>query len=230
MAEKMHLGLTAVDTAPLHEKVYLELVRTLMSGQFAPGQKLTSRKVAKELGTSDMPVRSAFMRLQALKVLSPLPNGSMEVPTMSAERFSQLTATRTLLEGAATELAAQRINGNALRTIRRHCADLTAAAQAGDINDYLRKNYAFKFSIYRYCGNDQMIFLIETVWMQVGPFLRNLASGFENNLASILEIDYHDEVVAAITEHDGARARAAIVRDISDGYQHLLRHAPFPNA
>ncbi|MBR2692528.1 MAG: GntR family transcriptional regulator [Aquamicrobium sp.] len=230
MAEKMQLGLTAVDTAPLHEKVYLEIVRALMSGQFAPGQKLTSRKVAKELGTSDMPVRSAFMRLQALRALSPLPNGSMEVPVISAERFSQLTAVRTLLEGSATELAAQRINGNALRTIRRNCAELTDAAQAGVINDYLRKNYNFKFSIYRHCGNDQMIFLIETVWMQVGPFLRNLTTGFEDNLASILDIDYHDEAVAAIAEHDGARARAAIVRDINDGYKHLLKHARFPEA
>ncbi|MFB9983646.1 GntR family transcriptional regulator [Mesorhizobium kowhaii] len=70
MADKTQFGLTAVDTVPLHEKVYLELVRALMSGQFLPGQKLTSRKLAKELGTSDMPVRSAFMRLQALRALS----------------------------------------------------------------------------------------------------------------------------------------------------------------
>ncbi len=228
MADKTQFGLTAVDTVPLHEKVYLELVRALMSGQLAPGQKLTSRKVAKELGTSDMPVRSAFMRLQALRALSPMPNGSMEVPVISAERFSELTAVRMILEGSATELAAQRINGNNLRTVRRHCTELTEAARKGDIDDYLRKNYNFKFSIYRHCGNDQMIFLIETVWMQVGPFLRNLTTGFEDNLAAILDIDYHEEAVAAIEEHDGARARAAITRDINDGATHLLKHVKFP--
>ncbi|TIO10822.1 GntR family transcriptional regulator [Mesorhizobium sp.] len=228
MADKTHFGLTAVDTVPLHEKVYLELVRALMSGQFAPGQKLTSRKLAKELGTSDMPVRSAFMRLQALRALSPMPNGSMEVPIISADRFSQLTAVRTILEGSATELAAALINGNNLRAIRRHCTELTLAARKGDIDDYLRKNYNFKFSIYRHCGNEQMIFLIETVWMQVGPFLRNLAMGFEDNLAAILDIDYHEEAVAAIEAQDGVRARAAIVRDINDGATHLLQHVKFP--
>lgn len=228
MADKTLFGLTAVDTVPLHEKVYLELVRALMSGQFAPGQKLTSRKLAKELGTSDMPVRSAFMRLQALRALSPMPNGSMEVPVISAERFSQLTEVRTILEGSATELAAKLINGNNLRAIRRHCTELTLAARKGDIDDYLRKNYNFKFSIYRHCGNEQMIFLIETVWMQVGPFLRNLTTGFEDNLAAILDIDYHEEVVAAIEVQDGPRARAAIVRDINDGATHLLQHVKFP--
>ncbi|MGT2464605.1 hypothetical protein ACVOMV_02380 [Mesorhizobium atlanticum] len=47
MADKSQIGLTAVDTVPLHEKVYLELVRALMSGQLQPGQKLTSRKLAR---------------------------------------------------------------------------------------------------------------------------------------------------------------------------------------
>ncbi|PBB17192.1 GntR family transcriptional regulator [Mesorhizobium sp. WSM4313] len=228
MADKSQFGLTAVDTVPLHEKVYLELVRALMSGQLRPGQKLTSRKLAKELGTSDMPVRSAFMRLQALRALSPMPNGSVEVPLISADRFQQLTAVRTVLEGTATELATKLINGNNLRAIRRHCAELTEAARGGGIENYLRKNYDFKFSIYRHCGNEQMIFLIETVWMQVGPFLRNLHIGFEDDLAGILGIDYHEEVVAAIEAHDGERARAAIVRDIAEGAAHILGHVKFP--
>jgi DNA-binding GntR family transcriptional regulator len=228
MADKSRIGLTAVDTVPLHEKVYLELVRALMSGQFLPGQKLTSRKLAKELGTSDMPVRSAFTRLQALRALSPMPNGSVEVPLISAERFSQLTAVRTVLEGTATELATKRINGNNLRAIRRHCAELTEAARNGGIENYLRRNHDFKFSIYRHCGNEQMIFLIETVWMQVGPFLRNLHVGFEDDLAGILDIDYHEEVVAAIEAGDGERARKAIVRDIDEGATHILGQVKFP--
>ncbi|TIU88124.1 MAG: GntR family transcriptional regulator [Mesorhizobium sp.] len=228
MADKSRIGLTAVDTVPLHEKVYLELVRALMSGQLQPGQKLTSRKLAKELGTSDMPVRSAFTRLQALRALSPMPNGSVEVPLISADRFSQLTAVRTILEGTATELATKRINGNNLRAIRRHCAELTEAARNGGIENYLRKNHDFKFGVYRHCGNEQMIFLIETVWMQVGPFLRNLHIGFEDDLAGILGIDYHEEVVAAIEAGDGKRARKAIVRDIEEGATHILDQVKFP--
>jgi DNA-binding GntR family transcriptional regulator len=228
MADKTRFGLTALDTVPLHEKVYLELVRALMSGQLQPGQKLTSRKLAKELGTSDMPVRSAFMRLQALRALSPMPNGSVEVPLLSADRFQQLTAVRTILEGTAAELATKRINGNNLRAIRRLCAELTQAARSGDIDAYLRKNHDFKFGVYRHCGNEQMIFLIETVWMQVGPFLRNLRIGFEDDLAGILGIDYHEEVVAAIAAGDGERARAAIVRDIAEGATHILEQIKFP--
>ncbi|MGY9050084.1 hypothetical protein P775_14000 [Puniceibacterium antarcticum] len=50
-------------TQPLHEVVYARLRHAIMSGLIAPGRKLTSRKLARELGTSDMPVRSALLRL-----------------------------------------------------------------------------------------------------------------------------------------------------------------------
>ena len=227
MAESGRFGLAAVDTVPLHEKVYRELVKALMSGHFAPGQKLTSRKLAKELGTSDMPVRSALVRLQALRALRALPNGSMEVPLMTSDTFRQLMDTRILLEGAATEAAVPRINGNNLRTIRRSCDELTEAARTGDISLYLRRNYEFKFLIYRHCGNDEMIFLIETLWMQVGPFLRNFAGISEGDLSAILEIDYHEEALAALEGHDPQRAKDAIVRDIREGKAYLLEHASF---
>ncbi|SMH36730.1 GntR family transcriptional regulator [Mesorhizobium australicum] len=227
MTSKPRFGLNAVDAVPLHEKVYQEIVKALMSGQFAPGQKLTSRKLAAELGTSDMPVRSALSRLQSLRALSALPNGSMEVPPMTADAFRQLMETRAVLEGAATEAATGLINGNNLRTVRRNCNALTEAARAGDIELYLRLNYEFKFSIYRHCGNDCMIFLIETLWMQVGPFLRSYASTFAGDLSGILEIDYHEEALAALEAKDAARARDAIIRDIREGAAYLLKYAHF---
>jgi DNA-binding GntR family transcriptional regulator len=227
MTSKSGLGLTAVDTVPVHEKIYQEIVRALMSGSFAPGQKLTSRKVAAELGTSDMPVRGALSRLHSLRALDALPNGSMVVPEMTADKYRQLMTLRALIEGAATEWACRNINGNHLRTIRRNCNELTEAARAGDIELYLRRNYEFKFSIYQHCGNDQMIFVIETLWMQVGPFLRSYAGMFEGHLSGILEIDYHQDVLAALEEKDGPRARDAMARDIQAGADYLLAHARF---
>lgn len=41
--------------------------------------------------------------------------------------------------------------------------ELTDAAKLGDIDLYLRRNYEFKFSIYRHYHNDQLVFLIETL-------------------------------------------------------------------
>ncbi|MGV8985892.1 MAG: GntR family transcriptional regulator [Cypionkella sp.] len=53
------LGLKAIATVPLHGLVYQRLIRALMAGQIPPGRELVSRKLAQELGASDMPVRAA---------------------------------------------------------------------------------------------------------------------------------------------------------------------------
>ena len=230
MTSKPLLKLGAVETMPVHERVYRNIVKALMAGQFEPGQKLTSRKLAKELGTSDMPVRSALIRLQALKALNPQPNGTMKLPEMTRDNFSELMEARCVVEGGATELAAQLVNGNKLRTIRRHCAELTKAARDQDIDSYLLNNYDFKFSIYSCCGCQPLIFLIETLWMQAGPFLRNFAGKFDGDLGGILEIDYHEEALAALEAGDGKRAAEAIRRDIREGRKYLLKHAQFSDA
>jgi len=51
---------------------------------------------------------SRSMLAMACPVLKP----AADSPLISAERFQQLTAVRTILEGTATELATKRINGN----------------------------------------------------------------------------------------------------------------------
>jgi len=227
MTSDSNSGLLTVDPVPVHEKIYQEIVHALMSGMFAPGQKLTSRKLAAELGTSDMPVRSALSRLHSLRALDARGNGSMQVPQMTAEKLCQLMELRALLEGAATAAACDMIDDNSLRDLRRSCTELTDAAKLGDIDLYLRRNYEFKFSIYRHCNNDQLVFLIETLWMQVGPFLRSYASVFQGDLSGILEIDYHQEVLAALEAKDAARACEAISRDIEEGSKYLRAHAHF---
>lgn len=227
MIKTDELGLDVIEVPTLHEQVYQTLTRALMAGRIPTGKKLTSRKLAAELGTSDMPVRAALARLQSLRALEALPNGSLVLPRMSRERFADLMAARVLCEGQAAELAASRATQAELRAIRRAGAALTQAAMDQDIDDYLERNYEFKFRVYEACGSDALIFLIETLWLQVGPFLRQYSDKFEGLLSGILEIDYHDELVAALGEADGKAAGEAMRRDIGEGADYLLRHATF---
>ena len=49
----------------LHETVQAELRRRLVTGKIIPGVSLSTRKLAEELGVSQMPVREALSRLAA---------------------------------------------------------------------------------------------------------------------------------------------------------------------
>lgn len=227
MTKASSLGLEAIEVVRLHEQVYQTLTRALMSGRIPPGRKLTSRKLAAELGTSDMPVRAALVRLQSLRALVALPNGSLILPRMRRGQFADLMAARVLCEGQAAELAASHATAADLRAIRQAGAALTQAALDQDIDDYLARNYEFKFHIYRACGSEALIFLIETLWLQAAPFLRQFAGKFEGALAGILEIDYHDELAAALAERNATLAGALMRRDIHEGAEYLLAHGDF---
>lgn len=221
------IGLGVIGSVPMHELVYERLTRALMAGQIPPGRKLTSRKLAEELGISDMPVRAALSRLQALKALTPLRNGSLVLPPMTRDRFADLMATRLVCEGAATEKAAQSMTKADLEAIAQAGVGLTRAAFDQDIDQYLEFNYEFKFSVYRACGSASLLFLIETLWLQVGPFLRAYSDQFGGDLTGILRLDHHGRVIEALLQRDGPAAAEAMRRDISEGAAYLLENAAF---
>ena len=228
MAVKKASSITAIEApVPMHEQVYQQIVRALMAGHFEPGQKLTYRKVAEQFGTSPMPVRTAFQRLQAVRALNLLPNGSVEVPLLTETSFNSLTEARIAVEGTATELATPRLNGNSLRTARHHCKARTDAAKAGDIDRYLQANFDFKFSIYRHCGNEYLLYIIEILWLQAGPFLRKLVEGTTFTPIEALDVDFHEKIMDALEAKEPARAREAVVHDIREAARYMLAHAKF---
>ncbi|WP_413851874.1 FCD domain-containing protein [Albidovulum sp.] len=119
------------------------------------------------------------------------------------------------------------MNGNHLRTIRHHASERTIAAREGDIDRYLRANFDFKFAIYRHCGNGHLLFLIETLWLQAGPFLRKLVEDTKMTASEVLDVDSHEIAVAALEAKNAQKAREAIASDIRDAANYLLSHAKF---
>ena len=217
------LPVTQIEFAPLHERVYGELRRALISGKFTPGQKLTSRKLAAALGTSDMPVRAAISRLTAERGLIQLSNGTFIVPMLSRERFKEVMGLRALLEGRATALACGRIDATGFRRLHKYSSDLDDASHRGDIVGYLDVNQKLKFTIYGYCNSPSLHNLIEMLWLQAGPALRY----HSKVLREITKINFHRQAIANLERGKRAAAAKAIARDIEAGMKALLKVGQF---
>jgi DNA-binding GntR family transcriptional regulator len=217
------LPVTQIEFAPLHERVYDELRNALISGKFTPGQKLTSRKLAAALGTSDMPVRAAISRLTAERGLIQLSNGTFIVPMLSRERFREVMELRALLEGRATALACGRIDAAGFRRLHKYSAELDAASQRVDIVGYLDVNQKLKFTIYGYCNSPSLYTLIEMLWLQAGPALRY----HSKVLREITKINFHRQAIASLERGKRDSAANAIARDIVAGMKTLLKVGQF---
>ena len=207
----------------LHDRVYDEIRRALMAGQFEPGEKVSSRKLAAVLGTSDMPVRTAMSRLIAEGGLLRRPNGTVCVPLCSRRLYCEGMDLRIILEGRATYLACGNLSGPDFAALESYSAAVDEAIRKKSVGRYLDANQNLKFTIYNRCGSQLLLQTLSMLWLKVGPFLRTLAAGLEHLAAT----NFHDEAINALRRGEAEVAAAAIRRDLTAGRDLLLATARF---
>src|SRR6202047_1356158 len=81
----------------------------IVSGAVPPGQVLRQEHVCERFGVSRTPVREALQRLEALGLVSAVPNRGVRVRSISAAELREAFLIRAELESLATAQAAARI-------------------------------------------------------------------------------------------------------------------------
>jgi DNA-binding GntR family transcriptional regulator len=203
----------------LNSAVYAELRQRLVTGRMAPGHELSTRSIAAELGVSQTPVRDALSRLAAEGAVSIRSKRRVRVPPMTSERFDDLLNCRVTLETEAAILALPHLTAQHVDELRKIDAELDAAIAKGDPDAYMSANYRFHFTLYRASGRATLIQLIETVWLQFGPFMRVVYGRLGNAHLH----DNHQAAITAILAKDADALRAAITADITDGMALIKR-------
>lgn len=214
------MGLTRIDRETVQERVYGVLRDQLMRGGFEPGQKLKIAELASALGTSAMPVREALNRLAAERAIEALPNRSMRIPALSREALRDLMETRFAVEGLAVARAAVNMNAPTLARLR----ELIAAQSETDAEHIseasAQQNRAFHFTIYRQSGSTVLLPIIESLWLQFGPYLRVASERFDGREGR--GTNFHVEIVEALARGDAKAARAALESDIGRAFELVL--------
>jgi DNA-binding GntR family transcriptional regulator len=214
------LGLARIERETVQERVYGVLRDGLMRGGFEPGQKLKIAELASALGTSAMPVREALNRLIAERAIEALPNRSVRVPSLSKDALQDLMETRFALEGLAVARAATNMSPAILARLR----ELIAAQSETDAEHIsaasAEQNRAFHFTIYRQSGSTVLLPIIESLWLQFGPYLRVASERFDGRDGR--GTNFHVEMVEALARGDGKAARAALESDIGRAFKLVM--------
>lgn len=200
-----------------HESVYRRLRDRILCGGFQPGEAVTLRGIADELGVSPMPIREAVRRLIAERALEMRDNRRVVVPPMTRDKFNQILYARRALEPQLAALALPHLDVKTIAHIEDIDEALGKSVKAGDPEGYMRGNYKFHFSIYDKAGSDMLTALVSSVWLQFGPFMR-MAYGRVGT--SDLE-DFHEVAIVAMRAQNEAALRQAITDDIDQGMGYI---------
>lgn len=192
---------------------YFRLRNAIMVGALRPNTALTFRGLAEQLGLSPTPIREAVRRLSSEHALEVLENRRLRVPEMTPGRFEELAQLRLVLETHAATRAFPYLSDVTIDTMARLDAQMDGAVRNRDLDALTRMNHDFHRLLYCLNPHQTVMPLIESIWLQLGPFQRRVIEDVDRTYV----IDRHKEMLDAMRRRDLPGLCAAIERDIEDG-------------
>lgn len=204
----------------LAEQVHRQLSAAILSGSFAPQERITIRRLADELHVSATPAREAVLRLVSDGVLQTTERSAIVVPARTEAEIEEIFQIRRGLEGALAARAASLLDSADLAFLGETQGAFLKALAAQDYREVLRYNAQFHFRIYRCAGLPVHLRITEELWLQIGPTLRYMYP--------ILQADRsrrrrHEDIIECAQAHDSRGLKAAIIADIDTAEQALHR-------
>ncbi len=202
----------------VHDRIYRALRAQVMHGELLPGKALTLRGIGRSFGVSMTPAREAVRRLAAEGALTLSSSGRVATPSLSGERIEELASIRALLEPELATRALPRVHFALIDRMEAINAANTEAAMRRDPVAYIRTNLEFHRTLYLRAQSPAMLAMAETVWLQLGPTMRQLYSRLRRSTAP----PHHRMIIAALKAGDEPALRLALRTDVTQGVRHML--------
>jgi DNA-binding GntR family transcriptional regulator len=192
--------------------VVFETIRQgIISGRFAPGQRLVIRDLAEEIPYSRSTFREAFRRLAAERLVSLVPNRGVAVQRLAPREMADLFEIRELLEGHAARRAAERIGESGHR--RRFLA-MWEKVGRGDPSDraaFIEHNQSFHGTIVELAGNSRLPEMLKQLQIPILMFQwRTILTRQETETSQ----SEHETIARAILEGRPDQAEVAMRRHV----------------
>ena len=168
-------GANQVRYSTMSEVVLEELRRSILTGEFAPGEKINQLRVARKLGVSMIPLREALKRLQAEGYVTNVSHRGIKVKELSHEELEDIFLIRVELEELAAGLAAEHLTETDKEKLRNIFQKVKKARRLRKYDQLFLLNRDFQFTIYRACRREYLLKLLRDLWEQSSRY-RNLAT------------------------------------------------------
>jgi DNA-binding GntR family transcriptional regulator len=138
------------------------LMDQIIDGTYAPGQRLIELQIAREMNTSQGPVREALRDLEGMGLVTSERYKGTRVRAISQRELKESYQLRGVLEEMAAILAAPKLKNNT-RALEVELAGLTKGAKTADRDLYGDHTLAFHRVIVEASDNQVLL----TVWQSV---------------------------------------------------------------
>ena len=183
------------------DRVKLNLMQRIMSGELPPGHRLVELQIAHELNTSQGPVREALRELESIELIVTEPYKGSRVREVTPQEIREAYMVRAMLEDLAGQLAAPHFKG-ATAPLKKTAAAIRDAARKKDIAAYARHDIQFHRSIVEGASNRILL----RTWNSLAFEVRLQLWLSRSNLDLMTAQESHWKIIEALEQGHGRRA------------------------
>ncbi|WP_420113230.1 GntR family transcriptional regulator [Pseudactinotalea sp.] len=192
--------MTETPTLSKSQRAYQWIKERIATQHFTPGYRLVLGSIANELDMSVVPVREAIRQLEAEGLVTYLRNVGAHVSMVDEERYRASMQALSLIEAAATALAARHLTAADLqraREINLRMTELLTDGGSFDPHAFTRLNKDFHAVLYQQCPNARLVELVEAEWARLGHMRDSIFTFVPDRAgASVAE---HEEILTLIS-------------------------------
>ena len=204
----------------LADQVKEWLLEAILHGTYPPDSRIVETAVAKELGTSQAPVREALRGLEALGIVEIAPFRGARVRRLEAAELLEAYVVRSTIEELGARLAMDRVTDEDVAALEAIVAEMHQAADADDGRTLAIVDAGFHERIMQLSGNATLL----RVWRSLEPISRTYITlagpGSDPQWTACL----HDPIIDAVRARDTEGVVAAIHGHFAEVREWLAGH------
>jgi DNA-binding GntR family transcriptional regulator len=173
-------------------------LQEILAGHYPPGARIVETRVARELGTSQAPVREALRDLEALGVVEINAFRGARVRHPTKAQLLEAYGIRAELESLGARLAMPRMSDADLEELQSYVDEMQRAADAGDTHGEAVVDVEFHARVIQIADNHTL----ERVWRYLEPLSRTYITLIVPGVSARRIADLHVPILAALRGRD----------------------------
>ena len=202
----------AISRTVLADQVRDRLLEAILAGHYPPNSRIVETRVARELGTSQAPVREALRGLEALGLVEISPFRGARVRHPSTSELLEAYVVRSELESLGARLAVPQLTEADLAELIELGDEMQRAARTGDRHAVAIADANFHARLIRAARNSTL----ERVWRALEPFSRTYLTLVVPGADAQWTADIHLPIIAALRRRDAAMVVLALQQHFAD--------------
>jgi DNA-binding GntR family transcriptional regulator len=214
--------LGALPRSVLADQVKDRLLEAILTGRYPPDSRIVETQVARELGTSQAPVREALRGLEALGVVEITPFRGARVRRPTRRELLEAYVVRSALETLGARLAMPRLTDGDLTTLASCVDEMQAAAREGDGHAVAAADARFHGAILALADNATLA----RVWTSLEPYSRTYITLVVPGADPQWSADLHVPVLEALRRRDTNAVVDALERHFQEVSANMAERLP----